>query len=69
VKEPIDMMLDGLAWTAAPPREPSPDGIPHVTHSGLLEMPAGAPLRVYQLSSGQRIIDADDLAAFFEAFR
>jgi hypothetical protein len=65
VKEPIAMMLDGLAWTAAPPREPNPDGIPHVTHSGVLEMPGCVPLRVYQLSSGQRIIDADDFAAFF----
>lgn len=59
---PVDMMFDGVAWVAAPPCA-SPDGLPTVTHEGVLDL-AGQKLRVLQLSTGQRIIDAGDLDAF-----
>jgi len=40
----------------------APEGL-HATHQGVFEI-AGATFRVYQLSDGQRVIDAEDLAAF-----
>lgn len=62
---PIDMMLDGVTWVAAPPREPDPDGIPHVTHSGVLRLGCGCPeIPVFQLSDGHRVIDEAGLRAF-----
>lgn len=63
MKSPIDMALDGLTWTALPPREVT-DGIPVATHEGVFVL-GTFPLRVYRLSDGRRIIDADDLNAFF----
>jgi hypothetical protein len=59
----IETMFDGVAWVALPPQEPR-DGLPVATHEGVLDL-GGAKLRVVQLSTGQRIIDADDLVAFF----
>jgi hypothetical protein len=63
---PIDMMLDGAEWVAAPPREPDPGGLPHVTHSGVLNLPGFGSFRVYRLSDGRAIVDAVDFAAFLE---
>ena len=62
---PIEMMLDGVSWVALPAREASKDGIPHATHEGILTFAKGVSLRCYQLSNGQRVFDADDVAAFF----
>jgi hypothetical protein len=61
---PIDMVLDGVQWVALPERPHEYDTLPWATHEGVLTI-GGASLRVYTLSNGQRIIDADDLAAFF----
>jgi hypothetical protein len=40
------------------------DELPWVTHEGTIKAP-GKTLRVYQLSDGQRIINAEDVEAFF----
>lgn len=61
---PIDMILNGVEWIAAEPPDTTDDGIPYATHSGMLRV-GEFELRCYQLSDGQRIFDADDLATFF----
>lgn len=63
-REPVDKLLDAVDWQ--PLIGPAPqdhDGIPWATHRGIFEI-AGLKLRVYQLSDGRRIIDADDLHDF-----
>lgn len=63
---PIDVLLDRVEWKAVelpPAHEFGTDEVcdlPHVTHEGVLEF-SGLKLRCYQLSTGQRIIDAEDL--------
>lgn len=55
--------LAGVKWEqAADASAPSGD-IPHVTHSGVLEV-MGHSLRCYRLSDGRTIFDADDFGAF-----
>lgn len=44
---------------------PKPSGdLPYATHSGVLHI-FGVDLKVFRLSTGQAIIDADDLERFF----
>lgn len=61
-KTPIEMMLDGVTWTAAPDqpqdRHDGP-GLPYATHEGIWHF-MGQDIRVYRLSTGQAIIHADD---------
>ena len=69
MKQPIEIALDsvewrGLSYDIAPSM--ISDGLPHVTHEGILDF-CGFKFRVYRLSSGERIIDADDLKEFFQA--
>jgi len=61
---PMETMLERVEWTVESPQESSE--LPHVTHSGVLDI-AGHRLRVYRISTGQAIIDADDFNAFFNA--
>lgn len=62
--KPMDALLDRLDWEAVP--EPASRVLddPYVTHQGVMYI-ADHALRVYQLSDGQRVIDADDLESFF----
>jgi len=66
---PIAKLLDAVSWRPVcyetDPSEVS-DGLPHVTHEGTLDF-CGTKFRVYQLSSGDRVIDADDIKEFFGA--
>lgn len=63
---PIDLILDGVQWKAEERTQASDaDGLPHVTHSGVLDI-AGFQLKVYRLSDGQAVIDADDMHRFFD---
>lgn len=65
LKLPIDQLLDAVEWTALPP--PSRDeALPYATHSGVLAI-GEVRLKVYQLNTGERVIDGDDLADFFGA--
>lgn len=63
MKTPIEMMLDGVEWVEVAAIENS-DGLPHTTHEGVLEI-AGHKLRCYRLSTGQAVLDADDVHALF----
>lgn len=63
----ITKMLDAVDWVKAPPPgeiQPGQEGIPHVTHSGILDV-GGIKLRVFQLSDGKRIVDAEDIERLF----
>lgn len=42
------------------------DELPTATHEGKLTI-AGITLHVYRLDDGRALIDADDMAAFFDA--
>ena len=62
-KPPIEIILDGVDWK--PTRQsPNADGMPYSTHEGVIDF-FGHPLRCYQLNTGQRVFDADDVAVFF----
>lgn len=65
-KTPIEMMLDGLTWTACPLQEGTIVDLdmPYVTHEGVLNLDV-VSLRVYQLSDGTRAIDLEDMEGFF----
>ncbi len=62
---PVDMTLDGLTWTVTD-QQPDGSGLPYATHSGLWEI-GGQVLRCYRLNTGQAVIHADDMEAFFNA--
>lgn len=64
MKKPIDSLLDSVEWQQEEPQAPSPDGIPHVTHHGVLNI-GGFELRCYRLSDGQSVFNADDFEGFF----
>ena len=57
-------IFDSLAWTPCVAIL-AHDGLPYVTHEAVLTI-VDISLRVYQLSTGQRIIAAEDIEAFFE---
>ena len=63
---PMDRLLDAVVWQELPAIEPLDDDgdTPHATHEGVLAIGENR-LKVYILSSGQRVIDADDLGSFF----
>lgn len=69
-KTPIESMLDSLEWTQLPPPEGDPldvaEGPPYATHEGVLVI-LGKSLHCYQLSDGQRVIDAGDFETFFNS--
>lgn len=56
-------ILDGLHWEPVA-QAPSPDGLPTVTHEGILEI-GTHKLRCYRLDDGRAIINADDFREFF----
>lgn len=61
------MLLDAVEWTPGErPTDCNPE-LPWATHNGVLRL-GGFELRVYQLSDGRRVIDADDMNTFFSAF-
>ena len=63
---PIEKLLDEVEWRPCDSRaRTDADGdIAVATHEGYLHF-GEAKLRVFQLSNGMRVIDADDLERFF----
>lgn len=62
---PIDYLLSTVQWEPLLPPANDSDPLPYATHQGMLTIPGFGKLRVYQLNTGQRIINAEDLAAIF----
>jgi hypothetical protein len=78
-QHPIEILFDKVEWTevrTSETQDPAVDLIspstalrmikylPFVTHVGYLTV-QGVPLKVYRLSDGRRVMDAQDLNAFF----
>lgn len=60
---PIDAMLDKVEWKAI--GDGAKEGVlPIATHEGILKL-GPLELRVFQLSDGRRVIEENDLFAFF----
>lgn len=64
-KLPIEMILDQVQWAAVPEDFQIQDGLPYVTHEGILNI-AGLKLNVLQLSNGHRVIPEAEMQKFFE---
>lgn len=60
---PIESAINAVVQPVANPR-PSKDGLPHVTHSGVLELLPGLKLNVFRLSNGQAIVDEESMERF-----
>lgn len=56
---PMQFAMDDVKWEPTNQTAPE-DGSRYATHSGVWSF-MGATLRVYQLNTGERVIDADDL--------
>lgn len=70
MKTPIEMMMDGVDWVkneyeiSEPQIRAELNGLPYATHSGVLHI-GGKSLRCHRLSTGQAIIEAEDMNNFF----
>jgi hypothetical protein len=64
MSSPIEKMLDKIEWIPLE-GDAGDNELPHATHSGVLEI-GSMKLRVFQLSDGTRIVEENDLIAFFE---
>ena len=60
---PAEQMIAAVPMTPCPKATTTTD-LPFVTHEGAIEF-EGHRLRVYQLSNGVRVIDADDVEQMF----
>lgn len=64
-KSPIEIMIEQLDMTAVSVPQPSADDpLPYVTHEGELYV-GECVFRVYQLSNGHRVLDAEDVHHYF----
>jgi hypothetical protein len=63
---PINKLLDALDWQTIEGTPPA-SGERYATHQGILVVGSDM-LRCYQLDDGTRLIDAEDLAAFFGVY-
>lgn len=64
---PIHKLLERVEWERLPsPGEPPKPGELYATHSGVVTF-GERDLRCYQLNDGQRVFDAADIHAMFEA--
>lgn len=62
---PIEQAIAAVLRPVAEP-QPSADGLPHVTHSGVLELVPGLRMDVYRLSNGQAVVSEQGMKAFLE---
>jgi hypothetical protein len=63
-RSPMSYIMDGVHWEQVAVAQCCDDDLPWVTHQGVFDF-AGARLRCYQLSDGQRVFDADDVESAF----
>ena len=62
---PSPDILGEVQWTKNPPQEPSPDGMPYATHYGEFVI-MGKTLKVFKLSDGRRVFEAQGIYDLFE---
>lgn len=60
----VSTMLDKLTWEVVAQPDTNPDGIPFVTHEGILDL-CGLKIRVVQLNTGERIFPEEEIAKLF----
>lgn len=64
-KAPIEVLLDRVEWEAYESVPlPNSDRLPYVTHHGILDI-GETKLQCYQLNTGQRVFDAEDVEGLF----
>lgn len=61
---PIERLLDTVEWRALDAPTDPPSELPYATHEGVLSF-GEFKLRCYQLNTGERVFDGDDVEAFF----
>lgn len=61
----INAMMNRVKWKTYEATEPVPQGELHATHEGILDFGGDVKIRCYQLSDGQRVLDAEDCYEFF----
>jgi hypothetical protein len=59
-------MMDDVVWHEIPAAKDAGDGLPYATHEGELRF-GGFSIRCFTLNDGRRLLDADQVNAFFEA--
>lgn len=65
MRTPINAMLDAVAWTLVDVHQHERvDGLPYATHVGVLEI-GEYKFRCYRLNTGEAILNAEDVHAFF----
>lgn len=72
-KHPIDRLFDRIAWEALPSTKGDTESeLPWATHCGILAFPGlngeTVELLVYQLSDGNRVIDAESMEVFLGVY-
>ena len=65
INRAICRLLDQVDWKPIKGEINNPMGLPIATHEGILSM-LGYQLKVYQLDTGQRVIEEASLINFFE---
>ena len=63
-KTPIDVMLDNVNYIPVNTENNNDDGLPYVTHEGILNI-ADLSITVYVLNNGQRIIPREEMERIF----
>lgn len=63
MEKPIDRIMRMVEWKALPMPTGEVD-LPFATHEGVLDI-GGFQFRAYQLNTGQRILNYEDVVAFF----
>lgn len=56
---------DSIEFKPLPATPFTDDGIPYATHDGVFRL-GTVEIRVYQLSNGKRVLDADDMERLFK---
>ena len=63
---PIDQIMNAVEWEPVEGQIVEDDGSSYATHHGMLRI-AGFEPKCYQLNTGQRVIDAEEMERFFGA--
>lgn len=63
MNDQIPAILTGVEWTEHPAPKQTDDGLPYVTHSGVLNL-FHHELRCFRLSDGKAVFHADDFEKF-----